>query len=156
MAGIGRGTRGIDTKLLYNLTAGTKAASGFTLEVGDITSIGDIKDSANTTEVTVYGEGYTNTFTTVKNVGQIDLEFLANTEDAGQTALETLYANQNTASFAIRLVQGERQTDYMFDGQVSSFGISSAADDVVRYAVSLVVHGKVHKENKTGALPAKA
>ncbi|NMU26806.1 hypothetical protein HKB21_14385, partial [Vibrio parahaemolyticus] len=77
-------------KLLYNLTAGTTSASGFTLEVGDITSIGELSDSASTSEVTVYGEGYTNTFTTVKNVGQVDLEFLANTEDAGQTALETL------------------------------------------------------------------
>ncbi len=148
MSGIGRGTRGIDTKLLYNLTAGTTSASGFTLEVGDITSIGELSDSASTSEVTVYGEGYTNTFTTVKNVGQVDLEFLANTEDAGQTALETLYENQETASFDIRLIQGDRQTDYMFNGQVSKFGITSSADDVVRYSVSLVVHGKVTKENK--------
>ncbi|MCG6220940.1 phage tail tube protein, partial [Vibrio diabolicus] len=123
----------------------------FTLEVGDITSIGELSDSASTSEVTVYGEGYTNTFTTVKNVGQVDLEFLANTEDAGQTALETLYENQETASFDIRLIQGDRQTDYMFNGQVSKFGITSSADDVVRYSVSLVVHGKVTKENKASA-----
>ncbi|HCM1516416.1 hypothetical protein [Vibrio parahaemolyticus] len=148
MSGIGRGTRGIDTKLLYNLKAGQVNPADFTLAVGDVTSIGDLADTASTTEVNVYGEGYTNTFTTVKNIGQIDLEFLANTDDAGQTALEALYANQNTASFCIRLTQGAKQTDYMFTGQVSKFGISTSADDVVRYAVSLVVHGAATKVNK--------
>lgn len=145
MAGIGRGTRGIDTTLLYNLTPGSVDPAEFTLSVGDVTSIGDLADSANTTEVNVYGEGYTNTFTTVKNIGQIDFEFLANSEDAGQTALEALYANQDTAAFDIRLKQGASQTDYMFDGQVSSFAVTTAADDVIRYSVSIVVHGAATK-----------
>lgn len=149
--GIGRGTRGIDTKLFYSLTAGTISPDSFTLNVGDITSIGDLADSASTTEVTVYGEGYTNTFTTVKNIGQIDFEFLANSEDAGQNALETLYSNQDTASFDIRLSQGDKQTDYMFDGQVSSYGITTSADDVVRYSVSIVVHGAATKVNKASS-----
>ena len=105
MSGIGRGTRGIDTKFLYNLTTGTITPSAFTLEVGDITSVGDISDTASTTEVNVYGEGYTNTFTTVKNIGQIDLEFLANSGDTGQAALEALYTSQDAASFNVRMSQ---------------------------------------------------
>lgn len=149
MAGIGRGTRGIDTQLFYNLTAGTIDPASFTLAAGDITSIGDITDSASTTEVNVYGSNYTNTFTTVKNIGSIDLEFLANSEDEGQSALEALYQSQDTASFDIRLRQGTKQTDVMFDGQVSSFSISTAADDVIRYSVSLVVHGAATKVDKT-------
>ena len=36
----------------------------------------------------------------------------------------------------------------MFTGQVSSFGISTSADDVIRYAVSIVVHGAATKVNK--------
>lgn len=151
MSGIGRGTRGIDTKLLYSLDEGQKTASSFTLEVGDITSIGELSDSASTSEVSVYGQGYTNTFTTVKNVGQLELEFLANSDDSGQVALESLYESQDTASFDIRLIQGNRQTDYMFDGQVSKFSVNPSADDIVRYSVSLVVHGKVTKENKAEA-----
>lgn len=147
MAGIGRGTRGIDTKLLYNLSAGTVDPASFTLEVGDITSMGELADSASTTEVNVYGEGYSHTYTTVKNIGQMDFEFLANSEDAGQTALETLYTNQDTASFCLRLKQGTKQTDYMFDGQVSSFGVTTSADDIVRYSVSIVVHGAATKVN---------
>ena len=145
MAGIGRGTRGIDTKLLYSLTAGTIDPVEFTLEVGDVTSIGDITDTAGTTEVNVYGKKYTNTFTTVKNVGSIELELLANSDDAGQSALEQLYQSQDTASFDVRLRQGAKQTDVMFDGQISSFSVSPSADDVVRYSVSLVVHGATTK-----------
>ncbi len=147
MSGIGRGTRGIDTKFLYNLTTGTITPSAFTLEVGDITSVGDISDTASTTEVNVYGEGYTNTFTTVKNIGQIDLEFLANSGDTGQAALEALYTSQDAASFNVRMSQGEKQTDYMFDGQVSAFTLTTAADDIVRYSVSIVVHGSAQKVN---------
>jgi len=141
MAGIGRGTRGIDTKFLYNLTAGTITPAEFTLEVGDVTSIGDLADSASTTEVNVYGEGYTNTFTTIKNIGQMDFEFLANSGDLGQTALGLLYQTQDTASFNIRLGRESGRTDYMFDGQVSAFGVTTSADDVIRYTVSVVVHG---------------
>jgi hypothetical protein len=148
MAGIGRGTRGIDTQFFYNLSAGTIDPASFTLTAGDITNVGDITDTASTTEVNVYGSKYTNTFTTVKNIGSIDLEFLANSEDEGQVALETLYGNQETASFNIRLRQGARQTDLMFDGQVSSFSISTSADDVVRYSISLVVHGAATKVDK--------
>jgi len=147
MSGIGRGTRGIDTKFLYNLTAGTITPATFTLEVGDITSVGDISDSASTTEVNVYGQGYTNTFTTVKSIGQIDLEFLANSDDTGQGALETLYTSQDTAAFNVRMTQGAKQTDYMFDGQVSAFTVTTSADDIVRYAVSIVVHGSATKVN---------
>ncbi|KAB0285469.1 hypothetical protein F2P58_23445 [Vibrio fortis] len=147
--GITRGTRGIDTKLLYNLTAGVVLPSSFTKEVGDVTSIGDLTDSASTTEVNIYGEGYTNTFTTIKNIGQVDLEFLADTEDTGQVDFENLYRTQETASFCIRLSQGDKQTDYMFTGQVSSFGLANSADDVVRHSVSLVVHGAATKVNKT-------
>ena len=147
MSGIGRGTRGIDTKFLYKLTTGTITPSAFTLEVGDITSVGDISDTASTTEVNVYGEGYTNTFTTVKNIGQIDLEFLANSGDTGQAALEALYTSQDAASFNVRMSQGEKQTDYMFDGQVSAFTLTTAADDIVRYSVSIVVHGSAQKVN---------
>ena len=141
MAGIKRGTRGIDTKLLYNLSTDIITPAEFTLGVGDITNIGDLSDTASTTEVNVYGEGYTNTFTTIKNVGQLDLEFLADTDDEGQVALEGLYQSQDTASFNMRLRQGTRQTDYMFNGQVSAFGVTTPADDVVRYNVSIVVHG---------------
>ncbi|ENS1781835.1 hypothetical protein ACEZNB_001162 [Vibrio parahaemolyticus] len=156
MAGIGRGTRGIDTKLFYNLTPNTVAPDSFTLMVGDVTSIGDLADTASTTEVSVYGEGYVNTFTTVKNVGAIDIECLANFGDEGQVALEELYNSQATASFNIRLLQGDKQTDYMFNGQVASFSVSPAADDVVRFSVSLVVHGKPTKVNKGDVLAVKA
>jgi len=149
MAGIGRGTRGINTKLLYSLTTGAVDPSTFTLPVGDVVSMGDLADAANTTEVTIYGEGYVNTFTTTKNIGQLDFEFLANTTDTGQTALELLYKNGDTASFDLRYSDGTGESDYMFDGQVSAFGISAAADDIVRYTVSIVVHGAATKVNKT-------
>jgi hypothetical protein len=147
MSGIGRGTRGIDTVFLYSLIAGVISPSAFTLEVGDITSVGDIADTASTTEVNVYGQGYTNTFTTVKSIGQIDLEFLANSADEGQNALQLLYTNQDTAAFNVRMSQGSKQTDYMFDGQVSAFTVTTSADDIVRYAVSIVVHGAATKIN---------
>ncbi|PHS22003.1 MAG: hypothetical protein COA84_14065 [Robiginitomaculum sp.] len=149
MAGIGRGTRGINTKLLYSLTAGVIVPATFTLAVGDVVSMGDLADAANTTEVTVYGEGYVNTFTTTKNIGQLDFEFLANTTDAGQTALEELYANGDTASFDLRYTDGTGTSDYMFDGQVSAFGVTAAADDIVRYTVSIVVHGAATKVDAT-------
>tara|TARA_Y100001951_G_C11139743_1_gene182951 strand:+ start:127 stop:576 length:450 start_codon:yes stop_codon:yes gene_type:complete len=148
MAGIGRGTRGIDTQLFYNLTANTIDPTKFTLPVGDVTDIGGLTDTAGTTEVNVYGQGYTNTFTTIKNMGAFECEFLANSEDTGQLAIEQLYASQNTASFCVRLRQGTKQTDIMFSGQVSSFSVNQSADDVVRYGVSIVIHGaatKVHK-----------
>jgi len=145
MSGIGRGTRGIDTKFLYSLTSGVITPVEYTLEVGDITSVGDIADTASTTEVNIYGQGYTNTFTTVKSIGQIDLEFIANSTDEGQTALEALYTNQDTAAFDVRMSQGTSQTDYMFDGQVSAFTVTTSADDIVRYAVSIVVHGAATK-----------
>ena len=145
MSGIGRGTRGIDTKFLYSLTAGTITPSEFTLEVGDITSIGDVADSASTTEVNIYGEAYTNTFTTVKSIGQMDFEFIANSGDTGQLALETLYKTQDSASFNIRMSQGSAVTDVMYDGQVSSFSVTTSADDIVRYSVSIVVHGAITK-----------
>jgi hypothetical protein len=148
MSGIGRGTRGIDTKFLYSLLAGVITPLEFTDEVGDITSVGDIADTASTTEVNIYGQGYTNTFTTVKSIGQIDLEFIANSEDDGQKALELLYTNQETAAFDVRMSQGAKQTDYMFDGQVSAFTVTTSADDIVRYAVSIVVHGAATKVSK--------
>ncbi len=145
MAGITRGTRGINTQLLYNLTAGTILPATFTLDVGDVVSMGDLADSANTTDVTVYGEGYVNTFTTTKQISQLDFEFLANTSDAGQEAFETLYANGDVAAFDLRYTDGTNTSDYMFDGQVSSFGVTAAADDIVRYTVSIVVHGAATK-----------
>ncbi len=145
MAGIERGARGINTKLLYSLTAGVVDPSTFTLEVGDVVSMGDLADAANTTEVTIYGEGYVNTFTTTKNIGALEFEFLANSTDAGQTALEALYTSGDTASFDLRYSDGSNTSDYMFNGQVASFGVTAAADDIVRFTVSLVVHGAATK-----------